>query len=256
MARARQYKHLFINTNPIGGKAFIDVRIDFSECQGLVNGDFATMSKEAIVGPMCKFMALGSREGLSEILSPRSKIGGIQVGTTGVASANLSVAEMTGSSFGAQGESYAVFEGPYPQNKYIRTGTPPQRPPPMEKIRAWIIAKGLQHFQNNMQLQQGFNPTPRRQTRDPIIDFAYRIQHGIARRGTSVAHKPLYPAGQKRFDYVVFAVKKLKMVDQLWTYLKQNGMPQANKVLVGFLRTGKWDKNSAFSKIKTKKFKV
>ena len=67
-------------------------------------------------------------------------------------------------------------------------------------------------------------------------------------------HKPLYPGNARRYDYVRYAVVKLRMIDQLFAVLKQTQLPFLERILVQYLRTGKWNEGSAYAAIKPKKF--
>lgn len=250
-------KSLFRNTNPIKGEALVNIELDKKELQGILAGNFKEAANDMVVNPLAKAMAFGAREGLSWILSKNYQVAGRTVGASEASSVSLGVSEMAASPFG-NGKGYAVYEGS-PKTIYIRTGTPPQKVPPISEIKAWIVDKGMGNFSQNaimpaslqgMSAQQFIQQ--QRSTNDALTKLAWRIAMGIKKRGTSIWHKPMYPGGQKRFDYVVYAVKKLKMLDQLAVFLYPY-FPHINKVVVGYLKTGRWDKDSVFRRIKIKR---
>jgi hypothetical protein len=236
------------NPKPAQGWATIGVKFDTKDITGLLKGDHNLAIPGLTTDPMAKAMAFGAREGLSYILSRGYRIAGRTVAATETASKTMDVAEMAASPFG-NGRGYAVYEGSS-KTIYIRTGSPPQGRPPISVIKEWIVAKGLSSFESN-------SPSPLEHNtrwRDGITQLAWRIAMGIKKRGTSTWHKPMYPSNSRRFDYVGFAVKKLRMLDELFSML-QASFPELNKLLVGYLRSGKWNANSAFTKIKLKNYR-
>ena len=257
---------MFTNTNPAGGIAGINVELNEDEIRGIRAGqrwgggaDWQHALPDITVNPIAKAMAFGARDGLAWILTKGYMVGGSTVGATNRSAASMQVAEMGESPFG-NGRGYAVYEGA-DYTKYIRTGTPPQAKPPIGAIKAWIVAKGMGSFEANAppsadSIRGSAMEYVRRQRshEDALTRLARRISFGIAKKGTSTQHKPMHPGGQRRFDYVDYAVRKLRMLDQLYAALVTK-FPYINHVLVGYLRTGKWNKDSVFNRIRLKSFK-
>jgi hypothetical protein len=236
---------------PFTGQAVkFDVSMTQDEIRGLFDPKtFEDMVEEDIIKQATKFMALGSMVSLAWLLWPGNTVNGVRVGASGLSARNIRVAEL-GS--GLAGPAHAVYEGMITKaNQFIRTGTAPRgklgKYPPLDKIKQWIMTKGLQGFYikkkppkvNPNQLTSGSNsPGVVAQSRSPLDELAWAIAGGIKKYGTSRGHKPLYPSNQKRFDYVGHAVIKEKMVEKLYTIMMFTQIPNVNKLMVHYMKTG------------------
>lgn len=235
----------------------LDVDFDPAEWQGFLDaGRAAQAVTDVYLEPAAKFMALGSRMGLSKLLEGR--IAGVSVKASGRSARNLFVARLSGG--GLHVAAHAVYEGNLTSGNYfIRAGSRPARPR-MQTILNWMMSKGMGNFtqanypnwpalQGSPQLGPGGGSSNARSEAEKI---AWAIAGSIKKKGTSVTHKPLFPGGQKRYDYVTFAVRKLRMLDILFSQLRAQGLPGLHRVMVGYWKTGRYNKNSAYNSIRPK----
>ncbi len=232
----------------------LDVKFDKAEWQGFLDASRARKAvTDVYLSPATKFMALGASAGLKALLSGR--VGGISVKASGKSSKNLFVARLSGG--GLHGDSHAVYEGPITSgNYYIRAGSRPGRPR-VQNIMNWMMDKGMSNFTTsyNSPPQSGaprLTPGQPSNKRSDLEEIAWAIAGSIAKKGTSVAHKPLYPGGQKRYDYVTFSVVKLKMLSILFSKLRAEGLPGLHKIMVGYWKTGRYNANSAYTTTRPK----
>ena len=241
----------------------LDIKFDKAEWKGFFDAIVAEQAmKDIYVAPATKFLALAAKEGLSALLS--SKVGGLSVEASGMSARNLFVARLAGG--GLHEDSHAVYEGALTSGNYfIRAGGKAARPP-LEKILWWMMDKGMGNFSPQIAPSRPLlQPTTNRYTRDnhastsvksikrsDAENIAWAISTHIKKYGTSTYHKPLYPGGQKRYDYVGYAVKRLRMLDQLYGLLTREQLPQLSKIMVGFWKTGRWNKGSAYQMVKPK----
>lgn len=226
----------------------MNVHMDETEIKGLRDmGKVPDAAYNIIVGPITKYLATGSRNALKVLLAPGTRINGVSVGASGMAAENIFVGEFNPGPVSYTG--HFVYEGAYTKaNYFIRTGTPPDksRSVPINKIKGWLITKGIRPVNitvGNPQLPRRSGASNRLQT---VTEQAFAIAAGIRKRGTSVSHKPLYPGGQKRFDYVAFAVMKLKMIDHLYGTLRGMGFTNLHRMFNMYLKTGRYDRGSAY----------
>ena len=245
----------------------IDIKFEKAEWEGFKDAAKAAAAMtDILVEPGTKFLALGAQAGLSELL--RHKVSGVKIEASGMSARNLFVARLEGG--GLHAASHAVYEGNLTSgNYYIRSGTPPARPP-ITKILWWMMDKGLGNFSPQMPVSRPLlQPTNNHYSRDNYASTAVKsvkrsdaeniagaIAGNIKKKGTAVSHKPMFPGGQKRYDYVTYAVRRLHMIDQLYGYLTRDGIPELSKIMVGFWKTGRWNKGSAYNRVKPKKVKM
>lgn len=241
--------------------SFVDVTLNTNQIKGLMKPEaFKNVANEDILDPITQALAFGSREYLSRLLSRGNAVSGVVVGASGASSKNLFVGKMAGTPFAPV--AHFVYEGTVTKaNKFIRTGTsgkmhvkkavadadPDKYPrkskgvkgiPPMQRIRLWISIKGPGNF--------AMNPG------ESIERLAWRIAVGIKKRGTSTAHKPLYPTNARRFDYVRYAVEKSPMLPRLYAELR-TALPGAEETMVTYFRSGMRTKAGTWAKKMSKK---
>lgn len=196
--------------------------------------------KTIVMRSLTLYLATEARQGLSDILSKpmlagTSGISSMSVKATGKSANNLFVGELAESDLPA----HIVYEGTDGANYYIRKGTPggKRNMPPIQRIEEWIRIKGIiarprpapnvvygsvRNFRRQVNLQD---------------QLAWAIAMGIKKKGTSTAHKPLYPSGSRRFDYVGYAILKEKMITKIWEQAKAQQFPLLNNVLIGWLKS-------------------
>lgn len=244
----------------------LNVNYKKAEWQGFLDEVRAAKALEDIyVEPATKYLAIAARDKLSLMLLNR--VQGISVTATGVAATNLFVARLEGG--GLHGASHVVYEGSATHaNYYMRAGTPPPKGRkkkgrggniriPVQNIMDWIREKGLANLtQLSAPLPSNTSSSPSSNLslkRSAVERLAWAIAGGISKRGTSVGHKPLFPGNQKRFDYVTYAVKKAKILDDIYREFTATGLPQLHKIMVGFWKTGRYDKKSAYRTVRPKR---
>jgi len=223
---------LYVNFNP-------------AEWQGFLNLPRAAKAiNDVYVAPAAKYMAIGAKNMLMAIL--RSPEGGISVTASGASARNLFVARLSGG--GLHGDSHAVYEGPLTSGNYfMRAGSRPAHPP-VSMILQWLRDKNLGHHSPHGAPALG--PGRLMSRRNPEKDAAWAISKAIAKKGTSTAHKPLFPGGQRRYDYVGYAVQKKKILNTLKLKFASAGILEVHNVMVGFWKTGRYNKNSAYKMVR------
>lgn len=235
----------------------LDVKFDPAEWKGFLDVARATTAvNDVYVSQATKYMAWGAAKGLGYLLSRR--VNGIKVSATGKSAVNLFVAALHGG--GLHADSHAVYEGNITSgNYYIRAGSPPQKQPPMQKILAWMQAKGMGEFSgaSSAPLLTGGTPASKRgfkgkSNQSDAERIAWGIAKTIAKKGTSTAHKPLFPGNQRRYDYVAYAVQRLNMVNELFKQLEKQGLPRLHSTMVGYWKTGRWNKGGSFNQMRPK----
>jgi hypothetical protein len=219
----------------------LDVKLDVSGMKTMVGQwDFSEAMNNTLVSPAVALMAAYSHRKLTEELSWS---GWSQVAASGKSSRNLFVAKVKG--VGSLSDaSYAIYEGDVTNaNAIMRLGGKKQKRPPVQTIKAWIYQKGLSRFGNAIQtiVQTG---TSMNRAANPVEELAWRISGGIARKGTSVDHKRLYPKGQKRFDYVAYMVQQRGMLKEAAKEVTYDLGLTRWPSFVAYLRTGKHGKGS------------
>jgi hypothetical protein len=240
----------------------LNIKLTQEEIKGLRDPDrFAEAAYENIIGPVTKYLAHGARHGLSELLNSYSIKGGVGVRATGTAAKNLFVGGYREGPISYR--AHFVYEGNLTKaNLFIRRGTAGGKMPPIPNILAWMQAKGTGNFitpsPNRYRPPAGRlgagSPTTGRT--DPLTRVAWAIARSITKKGTAVSHKPLYPGGQKRFDYVTYAVEKLKMIHKLYQVLSATELPFLNRVLVAYLRTGRLNRGTGYRGIRLGRIRV
>lgn len=214
----------------------LDVKLDVSGMKTMVGQwDFSNAMNNTLISPAVALMAAYSRKKLSEELSWS---GWSQVAASGKSSRNLFIAKIKG--FGALSDaSYAIYEGDVTKaNTIMRMGGKPQGRPPVQTIKAWIYQKGLSRFGSAVSniVQRG---TSMNRAANPVEELAWAISGGIAKKGTSMDHKRLYPKGQKRFDYVAYMVQQRGMLKDAAKEVAQDMHVRYWPAFVAYLRTGK-----------------
>lgn len=237
------------------GLADIHVTLDTSEIRGLHDPNtFLNATYATVVGPATKFLAYGAQEGLKTLLGGAS-VKGYVVKASGESSENLGIGAF--SEGAATHKGHFVYEGGRTQgNKFIREGSTggKNRPtPPPFAIGAWLLRKGGFNFSYKPISAQISGGTSISKGRTEMQEQVWRIVKGIQKRGTSTMHKPLYPGNARRYDYVRYAVVKLRMIDQLFAVLSKTELPMLNRILIKYLRTGRYNEGSAYASIKVKR---
>lgn len=187
-----------------------------------------TVMAEDIYTPATLYLALKAKDWLTILLGTTKYV---NVRATGKASANIKVGQILGTAFTFPAS--IIYEGELTEsNKYIRMGTQ-KHMPPHDPIVRWLLYKGIQPRQPS-----------RRNHRGAYNEAAWAIRGNIKKYGTAVSHKPLYPGGQKRYDYVRDAINRGMLREVFSDASGMFGVLQGT--LIGYLKTGRRGQGSSW----------